>query len=254
MSSLERGLDLLDFLAERGELRLAEVAAQLQTSRATAFRMLTVLKERGYVQHDRAGKTYRLGPAVRGLAERSDVSSVVRIAGPAMAELRRMTGETVNIAVVHGDRISYAEIFPGRYPLRMITAVGEEIPAHATAIGKAILAALPAKQRDVFLGPEPYTAFSARTIVRRADLDEDIEVTRARGYAVDDEEAAVQSACIGAEIVGVDGYPIAAISVSGLAARLKGEARPKIGRRIRRLCDAISEQLTLPEPARRREA
>ena len=44
MSSLERGLDLLDFLAERGELRLAEVAAQLQTSRATAFRMLTVLK------------------------------------------------------------------------------------------------------------------------------------------------------------------------------------------------------------------
>jgi DNA-binding IclR family transcriptional regulator len=71
---------------------------------------------------------------------------------------------------------------------------------------------------------------------------------------VDDEEAAVQSACIGAEIVGVDGYPIAAISVSGLAARLKGEARPKIGRRIRRLCDAISEQLALPEPARRREA
>ena len=75
--------------------------------------MLTALRERGYVQHDRAGKTYRLGPAVRGLAERSDVSSVVRIAGPAMAELRRMTGETVNIAVVHGDRISYAEIFPG---------------------------------------------------------------------------------------------------------------------------------------------
>ncbi len=68
--------------------------------------------------------------------------------------------------------------------------------------GKAILAALPAKQRDMFLGPEPYTAFSARTIVRRDDLDKDIEVTRARGYAVDDEEAAVQSACIGAEIVG----------------------------------------------------
>ena len=136
----------------------------------------------------------------------------------------------------------------------MITAVGEEIPAHATAIGKAILAALPPKQRDVFLGPEPYTAFSARTIVQRADLDEDIEVTRARGYAVDDEEAAVQSACIGGEIVGGDGYPIAAISVSGLAARLKGQARPKIGRRIRRLCDEISAQLALPEPAWRRQA
>jgi len=254
MSSLDRGLDLLDFLAEQGEAKLAEVAAELQTSRATAFRLLTVLRERGYVQHDRAGKTYRLGPAVRGLAERSDVSSVVRLAGPAMAELRRMTGETVNIAVIHGNRISYAEIFPGRYPLRMLTSVGEEVPAHATAIGKAILAALPPKQRDMFLGPEPYTAFSARTIVRRDDLDKDIDVTRARGYAVDDEEAAIQSACIGAEIIGSDGYPIAAISVSGLAARLKGRARPEIGRSIRRLCDEISAQLALPGPAQRRQA
>jgi IclR family acetate operon transcriptional repressor len=171
-----------------------------------------------------------------------------------MAELRRITGETVNIAVVHGNRISYAEIFPGRYPVRMLTAVGEEVPAHATAIGKAILAALPPKQRDMFLGAEPYPAFSARTIVRRKDLDKDIEVTRARGYAVDDEEAAVQSACIGAEIVGGDGYPIAAISVSGLAARLKGRARPEIGREIRRLCDEISAQLALPRSDRRLHA
>jgi DNA-binding IclR family transcriptional regulator len=253
MSSLDRGLDLVDLLAERGDTKLAEAAAELKTSRATAFRLLTVLKERGYVQHDRAAKTYRLGPAIRRLAERSDVSSVVRIAGPAMAELRRMTGETVNIAVVKGNRITYAEIFPGRYPLRMLTEVGEEVPAHATAIGKAILAALPAKQRDIFLGAEPYTAFSARTITRRRDLDSELETTRARRYAVDDEEAAIQSACIGAEIVGGDGYPIAAISVSGLAARLKGPARPQIGRTIRQLCDEISAQLA-PRPDRRLRA
>lgn len=252
LSSLEHGLDLLELLAARGEARLAEMAEALGTSRATAFRVLTALKARDYVEHDRPARRYRLGPALRTLAAHADLSSVEQLAGPAMADLRNSTGETINLAVIRGGRIVYASIFDGVHALRMRPTVGEEVPPHATALGKAILAALPPEQREALLGHEPYVAFTERTIVGRADLWQELERTEARGYAVDDEESAVGSACIAAEILGGDGVPLGAISVSGLAARLPQQARPPLGRAVRRWCEQLSARLAVGSDAGRK--
>lgn len=247
-NSLERGLDILELLASRGELRLGEVIKELGTSRATAFRMLATLQSRGYVEHVRSGRVYRLGSAARSLVAQSDNSSIIDLAAPAMEHLRALTSETVNLGLLRRGRIVYGAMLEGAYALRMSATVGEEAPPHASSLGKAILASLPPEQRQAFLRAEPYPALAKRTITRRHDLEQELERTILRGYAVDDEETEVGAACVGAPILGSDGFPVAAISVSGLAARLPEEARPVLGEEVRRSCDRISAQLGFVQP------
>jgi DNA-binding IclR family transcriptional regulator len=248
-NSLERGLDILELLGERGVVRLGEVIKELSTSRATAFRMLATLQNRGYVEHVRAERVYRLGPALRTLAARSDTASLLDLAAPAMEHLRSSTAETVNLALLRRGRIVYASILEGVHALRMAATIDQEVPVHAAALGKAILASLPADQREAFLRPEPYRALTRRTITRRHDLEQELALTSARGYAVDDEEAEVGAACLAAPILGSDGLPVGAISVSGLAARMPEANRPILGDEIRRCCDEISAQLGFAPPA-----
>jgi DNA-binding IclR family transcriptional regulator len=243
-AALLRGIDVLELLGERGEARLAEVASALGTSRATAFRVLATLQSRGYVHHSRSEQVYRLGPALKELAATSDSSSVVRVAAPAMAALRSETGETVNLAAVQRWRIVYVSVLDGVHALRMNSEVGEEVPPHATAIGKAILAALPPEQRGVFLGKEPYVAYTDRTITTRVELEHDLSKCAKRGYSADDQEAGVGSVCIGAPIIGSDGYPVAAISVSAIAARLPRKEFSALGRSVRTWADRISADRT----------
>ena len=180
---------------------------------------------------------------MRALAERSDTSSVLRLAAPAMAELRASTGETVNLALLRRGTIVYAAIFDGVHALRMQASVGAVVPAHATAIGKAILAALPPDRREALLPPEPYPAHTANTITTRQELTRELTSVRSRGYAVDNQEEEIGAACLAAPILGSDGRPLGAISVSGLAARLPERDRPELGALVARWCGDISAQL-----------
>jgi len=117
------------------------------------------------------------------------------------------------------------------------------VPAHATAIGKAILAALPPDRREVLLPPEPYPAHTANTITTRRELTMELTSVRSRGYAVDNQEEEIGAACLAAPILGSDGRPLGAISVSGLAVRLPERDRPELGALVARWCGDISAQL-----------
>lgn len=242
-NSLERGLDILELLASRGELRLGEVVTELSTSRATAFRMLAALQTRGYVEHVRSGRVYRLGSAVKVLADRSDATSIIDLAGPAMEQLCASTSETINLALLRRGRIVYGAIREGSHTLRMAATVGAEVPPHAASLGKAILASLPLEQRRLYLQAEPYPALAKRTITRRGELERELEFVAARGYAVDDEETEIGAACVGAPILDGDGFPVGAISVSGLAVRIPKESWPVLGREVRDWCDRVSADL-----------
>jgi len=99
IDALDRGIDVLEVIAERDSVRLAELPELLSVSRATAFRVLKTLEERGYVEHVRSEHAYRLGSGSVILAARSQTSSIVSLAGPAIADLRDAAGETVNLAL-----------------------------------------------------------------------------------------------------------------------------------------------------------
>ena len=107
LSSLDRGLAVLHVIARRGEVRLAELARELDTSRTTIFRVLETLRSHGFTEHVAERHTYRLGPGARSLAALATHSAITRLAEPPMAALRNATGETVNLVGVHGSRLVY---------------------------------------------------------------------------------------------------------------------------------------------------
>ena len=240
LGSLDRGLAVLEFIAARGEARLAELAHELGTSRTTMFRVLETLRGRGFAEHVAASHTYRLGPGARSLAAQATRSLITQLAEPVMAELRNETGETINLVGVHGGRLVYEAVLEGGYALRSLPSLGQTVGAHCSALGKAVLALSPPPMREVLLGPEPYERFNEHTITTRSDLDLELAVTRKRGFAIDDEENETGLSCVAAAICGTDGRPGWAISVSGLSDRMEQRDMDELGRLCRRAARALA--------------
>lgn len=244
LSTLDHGLTVLEYLAQHGPSSQNDIRQHLGVSRATAFRVIAALQGRGYAEHLPGTHQYRLGPSLLEMIKNAELSSVVELAGAAMAGLRRATGETVNLGLFRQGRITYAAIFDGSYALRMQAQVGDEVPLHATAIGKSVLAALPEAERAALLGPEPYRRYTDRTLTRASQVEGELARVAVQGYAIDDEETEVGASCIAAAILGARGRPVGAISVSSASARLrKGSARRELGQEIARWCKQISEHL-----------
>ena len=162
MTALDRALDVMEYVNERGAVRVGDLCLDLKLPRPTAHRLLSLLEQRGYVRHDPSTHLYAPGPGILRLAARRAVSSLVQCSEPALVRLREETRETVNLGVVQGGRIVYASTLDGLLMPRMSAGVGEDVPPHATAIGKAVLAALSEKERSRFLGREPYPVLHAK--------------------------------------------------------------------------------------------
>ena len=151
-AAMNRGFDVLELVVDSGQVRLAEVAKALGISRATAFRALSALRRRGYIEHVPSEQIYRLGTGFITLAARSAASSIVRLASSVMADLRNETRETVNLALMRGGRLIYVSIFDGPQALRITPRVGAEAALHATALGKAVLMMMSPDDQDLLLG------------------------------------------------------------------------------------------------------
>jgi DNA-binding IclR family transcriptional regulator len=238
-TSLDRGLRLLALLRERGELRLSQIIEELGSSRATVFRALATLQAHGFVEHDRSGHVYRLGPALRD----GPPPGIVRHSQAALEDLAERTRETAGLAVIQGRRITYAALVEGSYSVRFVAEAGAVIPAHASAAGKAVLAALGPDQRDLVLGSDPYAEFTPRTLVRRAPLEWDLEAVRERGYALDDQEMERGTRAVAVAVLDGGRRPLGAIMVAAPANRLGPSDVPKLGRAIDRWCDRIADRL-----------
>jgi DNA-binding IclR family transcriptional regulator len=250
-NALERGLDVLEILAERGDVRIGEVMERLDVSRATVFRIVSVLESRGYVEHVTDGRTWRLGRAIEELATSLDSTSVLQLAAPGLADLRATTRETVNLALLQRSQVVWAASFDGAHALRLSTTIGEIVPIHATAIGKAILSVLPEVEWTRLLPPEPYPSITANTRTSYEQLRADVQLARESGWALDDEESELSGVCVAAPIVGREGRPVGAISVSSVAGRLPPEDRAPLGRAVRGWCEQISFGLRSPAAVRR---
>ncbi len=144
-------------------------------------------------------------------------------AEPLLVELRNTLNETIHLATLdHEFRIVYLEKLVPRFQAvgLMRSRVGSTAPAYCTGVGKAMLARLPEAELARFLSQVRFEPYTDRTLRCREDLLADLELVRRRGYAVCDEEHEAGVTCVAAAILGRGGEPIAAISVSGPAARM----------------------------------
>ena len=206
-----RTLQVLELLAFQ-PLSAPRVAATLQIHPRTARRILVRLHEEGYLlRSDDTRRRY--APSMRIVALAGQVtarSALTALALPAVTRLHEHAGGCTHFAVpsyrsalciVHADKTRSARAHPN-----------ELVPAHCTATGKALLA-WRQRWRDSVLG-EQLERHTERTVVDPAKLALDADATRARGYAIDDEEFQDGVRAVAAPVF-VDGDAIAALGASG---------------------------------------
>ncbi|MFR9728680.1 IclR family transcriptional regulator [Saccharopolyspora sp. MS10] len=240
VQSIERAFDLLELMADAGgEVALSELADASGLPLPTIHRIMRTLVNSGYARQQ-PSRRYSLGPRLIRLGETAG-RSLGSWARPYLAELTEATGETSNLAVLDGDQIVYVAQAPSQHSMRMFTEVGRRVDAHATAVGKALLANLPADTVAQLLGRSGMRPKTERTLTTVPAMQEALEQVRAQGYAIDDGEQEVGVRCYA---VAVPGAPAGtAISISGPEGRMTRISTPTIIPLMQRLAGDLSAEL-----------
>ncbi|MFH0518266.1 IclR family transcriptional regulator [Streptomyces sp. M41] len=226
VKSAARTVELLEVLAARGDrpARLQELADELQVPRSSMYALLQTLISRGWVRTDVTGSLYGIGiHALLTGTTYLDSDPRVRVVRPYLDEASQALGETIHMGRLDGRDVAYLATRESHEYLRTISRVGRRLPAHAGALGKALLAERP----DDDLPEGPYRALTPNSRTTRDSLTADLAEVRARGYSIDREEA----------VLGIVGFGFAlrydhpaqdAISCSVPVARLSARHEERI--------------------------
>ncbi|MFD4563920.1 IclR family transcriptional regulator [Streptomyces sp. NPDC058467] len=189
VKSAARTVALLELLADRGDRpsRLDELAAELGVPRSSMYQLLQTLVDCGWVRSDTTGSLYGIG--IRALLTGTsylDSDRYVRMVRPYLDEASDTLGETIHLARLDGSDVVYLATRESHEYPRTLSRVGRRVPAHAGALGKALLAERP--DDELPLPPAPFTALTENTHTDRVTLLADLAGVRARGYSLDREE------------------------------------------------------------------
>ena len=244
IQSIDKALDLIELLAEKGSLSLIELTELLNQPKSSTYRIILTLENRGYISRSDEDGKYCLGYKqlfiTRNLLEKNNLRTA------ALQEMKRLSelfGDTVNLGVLIGGHIMYVEIIEGTHALRMTDSVGSKSPFHATAMGKAIAAYLPEARVQSLLDEYGLPKCTEHTITAREQFMEELKKVRSNGYAVDDQEIVEGARCVAAPVFGMFGNVHGAISVSGPMHRYTEDTIPRIADEIVRAASAISVKM-----------
>jgi DNA-binding IclR family transcriptional regulator len=244
LSSVKRALSVLDlFSDEHPELSLAEIARHMDVHKSSVLRILATLESSGLVAKDGHSGRYRLGLKILELAgqvlSRYDLRTV---AGPYMEDLARKSGEIVHLAVRDGDQIVYLDKKGQGQVLTVATRIGGRHPAYAAAMGKVLLAGMPAGECSAMIGRSPLPALTGNTITDPDALAEELARVRSSGYALDNEESFPGISCVAAPIRDRSGRVVGAISVTVPTQRMGPPRREELRELVMETARGISGQ------------
>ena len=244
VQSLVRALTIVNRLADSDEgVSLTEVAQQVGLSASTAHRLLTTLEQERYVHYDPERRLWSVGVQafMTGNAFLK-TRNLVGLARPHMRALMEASEETVNLAVEDQGAAVYLAQVECRQMMRAFARPGGRVPLHCSSVGKALLSAMPDSQLSKILHRQGLPRVTVKTLNTTVALREDLERSRHRGYAIDDEEHAVGLRCIAAVVFDETSNPVAAVSVSGPMARISDDRIPALAETVRLKADAITLQ------------
>lgn len=243
IQSLERAIDLLEILASAGDgMALTEIAKRSELNASTCHHLLATLTKRGLVGRG-VSRNYVLGPRIAHLSEsRLKHFSFVDAALPVLRELNEATKESVQLAAMQGKSLATLAKLDSMLPVRVgfDDEYSRSDAAHATAVGKAILAWLPETEMVRIVGTGPLRSFTERTILSCEELHENLRLVRRNGYSWENEEFQLGVVCVGGAVRGQSGAVIGAIGVSLPRMRAKGPHLEAVKRQVKHSSSRIS--------------
>lgn len=247
-SSADTALRLVRLLAARGVLRVSDAAAELGVAPSTAHRLLSVLLSQGFAMQDARNGPYLPGPVLRelGMAVLSP-RDLRRVAQPVLERLTEVTRETVSLGVLEERNVLFIDGIEGNQTVRVGNRIGVLIPAHCTAAGKAMLAALPEVELE--------RRYADRELERRTrnsprdweELLRELADVRKAGFAVNGEEGENGVCAVGAAVLDAAGAPVAAVNVVVPSMRMPGK---QVGRETARAVTDAAAAVTAAIRAR----
>jgi DNA-binding IclR family transcriptional regulator len=238
---LDRTFRLLGaFTPTHGELTLAELTAASGLPRSTAHRLAAQLTEHGALE--RSARGWRLGLRLFELGQLVPRQERLReLALAHMQDLYELTHETIQLAVLDGGQVLYVEILSGHRKVPTPSRRGGRMPAHCTALGKAMLAFTADGGTAAIETAGPLEALTAHTITDPRRLMSELHDVRRQAVAYDRQEALLGLRCVASPVLSADGTARAALSVS-----LPVEDRrpfPEVAAAVRMAALALSREL-----------
>lgn len=242
VKSVSKAIHILScFTPAQPELSLVEISSKLNIPKSTALNLLRTLEAYGYVIRTYPSMNYRLGYAIMQLNYCTQMSMpIVRIALPFLEDLQVKTGKTIYLTTHINGKTLYLEVSHEHRRMFAYSISGKTLHMHCTGCGKSMLAYLPAQQIDEIINTHGLPAFTPYTITNKEILFNELEQIRKCGYSLDHEEETLGVKCIAAPIRNAQGYPTAAISISGTAISMPDEQLLQYADLLISTCHALS--------------
>jgi IclR family transcriptional regulator, KDG regulon repressor len=244
VQSLGRAFAILEEIARHREgIGLADLSKRVALHNSTTFHLAKTLVSLGYVRQEKETKRYRVGRPLFALAASSlDEIEMVSLATPILEDLARETGESSHFAVRMGDAVVVIARTSGPGAFQLADRVGVVRPAHCTALGKVILAALRPDQLQRFLERTELKPSTEKSITEIPALLREIEDVRASGIAFDDGEFNLEVRCVAVPVMDFTGQVIGALGISGPIWRLSLQALQTRAKIVQAAADRLSAE------------
>jgi IclR family transcriptional regulator, KDG regulon repressor len=244
VQSLARAFSILEEIARnRDGIGLAELSKRVDLHNSTTFHLVKTLVSLGYVRQMKDSKRYRVGRPLFALAASAlDEVEMVSLATPLLEDLSRETGESAHFSVRLEDAVVVLARTGGKGAFQLADRAGAVRPAHCTALGKVMLAALSPEQFEQFLQRAELKAFSERSITSSEVLRREVTEVRRSGLAIDDGEFDAEVRCAAVPVRDFSGQVIGALGISGPVWRLSIDALHKRARIVRTAADRLSAE------------
>jgi len=244
MKSLNKALDIIEMIAQRGSLGIRELSSLVGFPVGTTHRIVATLAKRRFLVQDPASRNYSLSLRFLELGTRVQQQfNLTSIARPYLEKLMQETGESANLAVLDRDDAVYLDHVRSNHMLQLFTRLGARVPLYATGVGKMFLSRLSEQELKDYLARTAMAARTPRTIVNADKLAKELAQIRKAGFAVDNEEMEEGVRCVAAMVFDHMKRPVAALSLSGAVTRITPERIEYFGEMVKQYAIRISESL-----------
>lgn len=247
VKSAERVLAVLQVLARHARpVATMAIARECDIPKSSAHHLLNVMRARHFVTYYEAQRAWGLGVAVFEIGSaylRSE--PLQRLGRPLLAELTAAVGETAHLAVLHGTDVLYVDKEqPAAGPTaKLVTEVGVRLPAHLTAVGRAILAELTEAQVRALYAGGPLVQRTGSGPEEIAELLDQLAEVRAAGYSLEDGLTTAGISCLAAAVHSHENRPVASIGITYVTAQRSAAEVAEMAVAVRHVADRLSRSM-----------